>query len=113
MDADLVVLLETLCPRVFTVIAPTATQRPYVTYQQIGGEVINPLANEVPGKRNALVQINVWSDRRLEATALMDSIEDAMRLATDFIARPQGAKFNDYDHDMKVYSAQQDFSIWY
>lgn len=111
MEADLTTLLKTICPRVSPDIAATGSVRPYVTYQQIGGGVINPLNNDAPGKRNAVVQINVWSSLRSEAIALIDQIETAMR--TFHSARPQGARFNDYDHDMLVYGSQQEFSFWY
>jgi hypothetical protein len=50
-EADLYTLLKTVTPRVFPDFAPTATARPYVTYQQVGGRVINPLANTAPGVR--------------------------------------------------------------
>jgi len=109
MESDLFTLLKTVCPRVFPDIAPTSTAKPYITWQQIGGAVLNPLDNSVPGKRNAVIQINVWSATRAEANALMNQVEDAMR---PFPARPQSALFADYDHDMLTYSAQQDFELW-
>lgn len=109
MEADLFTLLKTICPRVYPDVAPTSTVKPYITWQQIGGEVLNPLDNSVPGKRNAVIQINVWSATRVEANALINQIEDAMR---PFPARPQSASFSDYDHDMQVYSAQQEFALW-
>lgn len=113
MESDLFLLLQGVCPRVYPDVAPTDTPRPYVTWQQIGGDVINPLNNEPPGKRNASIQINVWSETRAEAISVINQIEDAMRVATAFLARPQAAAFNDYDHDMKRYGSQQEFSIWY
>jgi hypothetical protein len=41
----------------------------------------------------------------------MDQIEDSLRSVLS--ARPQSAKFNDYDNDMLVYSSQQEFRYWY
>lgn len=111
MEADLTTLLKTLCPRVTPEFAPTSTVKPYVTYQQIGGDVINPINNDAPGKRCAVIQINVWSDVRSQARGLIDQIEDAMR--SFHSARPQSAAFTDYDHDMLVYSSQQEFRFWY
>jgi hypothetical protein len=109
MESDLFTLLKAICPRVFPDVAPTGTLKPYVTWQQIGGQVLNPLDNSVPGKRNAVIQINVWSTTRIEANALINQIEDAMR---PFPARPASASFSDYDNDMLVYSAQQEFDLW-
>lgn len=109
MESTLYTVLHGICPRVFPDIAPTNTVRPYVTWQQIGGDVINPLDNSAPGKRNAIVQINVWSNTRVEANSISQQIEDAMRAIP---ARPQSASFSDYDYDMLVYGAQQEFSLW-
>jgi hypothetical protein len=111
MEATLFNALKVICPRAYPDIAPTSTVRPYVTFQQIGGDTLDPLDNSAPGKRNAVMQINVWSNTRAEAVALMDQIEDSLR--TVLSARPQSAKFNDYDNDMLVYSSQQEFRYWY
>lgn len=112
-EADLFALLKAVTPRVFPDFAPVSTQRPYVTYQQIGGRVINPLANVSPGRRNSELQINVWSNSRSEALALSRAIEDAMRAATAFQARPISAAVSDYDADIPVYGCRQDFSCWH
>ncbi len=106
-------VLQAVCPRAWSDFAFSVKDRPFVTFQQIGGQVINPLNNEMPGMRNATVQINVWADTRDEARSLMYQIEAALRAASGFIAQPQSAAFNDYDHDMQVYGSQQDFSVWY
>lgn len=103
--------LTPVCPRVFPDFAPTATTRPYVTYQQIGGPVINPLSNAAPGKEGVSLQVNVWASTRKEAKALIKQVETALRAALN--ARPQSAAFNDFDHDMQVYGSQQDFTLWY
>ena len=108
--ADITTLIEAICPRVFPVVAPTNTERPYVTYQFIGGEVINPLDNSAPGKRNVTVQVDVWAETHKSANELIGQIEDAMR---PMPARPVSAAFNDYDHDMNVFSAQQEYTLWY
>lgn len=113
LETSLYAALAAVCPRVFPDVADTSTVRPYVTYQQVGGDVINPLSNGSPGRRNASVQINVWANTRLQANSLSLQIEDAMRAATAFIAQPQSASFSDYDYDMSVYGSQQDFSVWY
>jgi len=112
-EGDIAAVLRTVCPRVFPDVAPVSTQRPYVTYSQFGGDVINPLNNAPPGKRNAFMQVNVWSSTRLEASNMIRQIEDAMRGASAFNAKPQAAASNDYDPDVPVYGASQDFSCWY
>lgn len=112
LESVLAPVLQAVCPRTWSDFAASVKTRPFVTFQQIGGQVINPLNNEMPGLRNATVQINVWADTRDEARALMNQIEDAMRAAPGFTAQPLSAAFNDYDSDMLVYGSQQDFSIW-
>jgi hypothetical protein len=112
-EADLFTLIKTVTPRVYPDFAPVSTARPYVTYQQIGGDVINLIANDSPGKRNAVLQISVWSNTRAEALQISRAIEDAMRASTAFIARPIGAAVCDYDAEIPVYSARQDFTCWH
>lgn len=116
-EADLFTLLKAAAPalgtRVYPDFAPTSTTRPYCTYQQIGGDVINPFENVVPDKRNSVVQVNVWSNTRMEALSIIRAIEDAMRAASAFQARPIGAAVADYDADIPVYGARQDFTCWH
>lgn len=112
-EADLFTLLKTVTPRVFPDFAPVSTQRPYVTYQQIGGQVINLIENVAPGKRNAVLQVNVWSNTRAEALQISRAIEDAMRAATAFIGRPISAAVADFDAEIPVYGARQDFTCWH
>jgi len=98
--------------RAFPDIAPSATAKPYVTYTQIGGEVINYVDDLVADKKNGRFQFNVWGDSRSQCSALMLQIEAAMITATAFQARPIGAPNSSYDFDMAIYGSQQDFSIW-
>lgn len=112
IEADLFALLQAQCPRTYPDVAPVATAMPYVTYQAIGGQSVNPLGRELPAKRNTMVQINVWADSRMACNALMRQIEDALRLTTVFTARPQAEPISDYDDDMQRYGAMQDFTIW-
>ena len=94
-----------------------ATTRPFVVYQQVGGETINPLtvetAAEIPDLRHARMQIVVWDNSRLSASATSRLIENAMRIATQFKAEPVGAMVSDYDATVKLYGARQDFSCYY
>lgn len=112
-EADLKAVLDDVSPRVFPDFAPVKTMRPYVTYQQIGGQVVNPLAGTAPGQRNSEMQITVWSSTRAESLQLSRAIEDALRAATAFTARPLSAAIADYDVDIPVYGARQDFSCWH
>jgi hypothetical protein len=112
-EADLFTLLKTVTPRVFPDFAPTSTTRPYVTFQQVGGDVLNMVANVAPGVRNAHMQINVWSNTRAEALQIIRAIEDAMCSTSAFVARPIGAAIADYDAEIPVYGCRQDFTCWH
>lgn len=112
-ESDLLALLQATTPRVYPDFAPVRTPRPYVTFQQIGGRVINPLANDAPGRRNAEMQITVWSNTRAESLQISRAIEDAMRAASAFQATPIAAAVADYDADIPVYGCRQDFSCWH
>lgn len=112
LEEKLVVLLKAICPRTFPDFAPTDTARPYVTWQQIGGDVVEFVDNAVPSQENALIQVNVWSDRRAEAKDLIKQIEVSLIGAAVFQARPSGAAASDADPDMARYCSRQDFTIW-
>lgn len=113
LEVDLNTLLKTLCPRVYPDVGPEPLpMRPYVTWQQAGGEAITFLDRTLPGKRNARVQINVWADTRLSANALAMQIEDALRLSQAFQAAPLAALIADYELELKLYGTIQDFSIF-
>ena len=112
-EADLFAVLKgadaAVGTRVYPVVAPTTTARPYVTWQQIGGDSINPIANDKPGARMAEVHVNVWSISKMEAIRIMRAIEDAMRAATQFTATPISEPLDDYDSDLALYGELQDF----
>lgn len=111
IEAQLTTALQALCPRVFPDFAPVATARPYVTYQFIGGKSIRFVDNTTGNKRNSRVQINAWCDTRLESLSLIRSIEDALCAATVFTATPEAEPVTDFDADIPVYGAIQDFLI--
>jgi len=112
LDEKLTALLQAICPNTFCDFAPTNTPRPYVIWQQIGGDALTFIDGALPNKRNAWVQINVWSDRRSEATTLMLQIEAALVAAVQLQAEPMAAMSSDSDADLKRYGSQQDFNIW-
>lgn len=112
LESTLTALLKTVSPRTFADFAPATTERPYITFQQIGGQVISLLTNQVASKENAEMQINVWADSRTAAKTAIKQIEAALVGSGDFIARPLGAAVSDFDADMNRFCSRQDFSIW-
>lgn len=112
LESDLYAALSAVCARVYPDVAPTNTARPYVTWQQIGGQAPSYLERAVPDKRNAEVQVNVWAATRSEANALALQIEAALTAATAFQSKPVGALFATHEEDLNLYGTNQDFSIW-
>lgn len=112
VEADIRAALLPVCARVFPDFAPVNETRPYVTYQQIGGEAPGFLGREVPSKQHGIFQINVWSNTRIEAAALAIQIEAAMVAATAFQASAESAPVADFDADVPVRGTRQDFGVW-
>ncbi|KQQ31991.1 hypothetical protein ASF61_16790 [Duganella sp. Leaf126] len=112
LEVKLTAILKAISPSTFADFAPTSTQRPYITYQQVGGDVIPTLADIAPDKENAEMQISVWADSRRDAKAVITAVEAALIAAQDLSARPISAPVSDYDADMERYCSRQDFSIW-
>lgn len=113
MESDLVALLEAICPRVSPDVAPLSTQRPYITYQQIGGRSLRWLDNTASDKRHALIQINVWHSQRIAATDMAHAIEESLCTQAVFVATPQGEIQTTYEHDLGLYGTIQTFGILY
>lgn len=112
LESDIYAALYAVCPRVFPDVAPLATPLPRVTWQQIGGQSPSYLERAVVDRRNAYIQVNVWSATRAEANTLAASIESALTLATTFQATPQNALIATHDEETNLYGTIQDFTIW-
>lgn len=112
VEADLTAILKAICPRVKPDFMTEIPVRPYVIYQQIGGDAPTFLDGSLPSKENGEFQIDVWAETRAEAKAMIKQIAAAICASTAFQASPVGAPRSDSDPDMKSYCARQDFSIW-
>jgi hypothetical protein len=112
LEENLYAELIAVCPRVFADFAPTDTPRPYVTWQQVGGDVVAFMDRTVPSKENASIQVSVWADTRKEAKATILAIESRLILATTVQASPIAAAVSDFDADMERYCSRQDFDVW-
>lgn len=112
LEAILTALLKQACDQTYPDFAPPGTKLPYITYQQIYGDVLRYMGKEVPNKENAVMQINVWSASRKEAKAMILQIEAKLILANQFQASPVAAAVSDFEADVPAYCSRQDFSIW-
>lgn len=98
--------------RCYPDVAPEGVARPYIAWQQVGGEAWNFLESAAVGKRNARIQVACWADTRVAAAALARSSEDAL-IASAMKPTVIGAMTADYEEDTGRYGTKQDFSINY
>lgn len=113
VEADIFSLLKGLVGnRVFPDVAPFETERPYLTYQQVGGTPLSFIDNTVPGAKHGLFQVNVWADTRAAAAALALQVEAAFIGATAFQARPASGQIGQHEPDLNRYGTVQDFDVW-
>lgn len=98
--------------RVFPDIAPENTPKPYITWQQVGGEPINFIDATVPSKKNARIQVNVWDLTRFGAAGLAVQVEDTLRGTAALQTTVLGAPRSIYEPDTKLKGTRQDFSFW-
>lgn len=116
LEADLTTVLKSVTAKVYPRRAPAPIPpRPFVTYTKAGGEVVNYIDSTLPGTRNVRIQVNVWCDTELAAGALAAQVEDAMRQATLFDARPIGAAaaIDADDPTLVLFGLRQDYTCWY
>lgn len=98
--------------RLFPDLAPGGTQLPYGTYQAVGGEPINFISGDKPGKTNTRMQVNVWAATRIEASDLGARVEEAVRSATHLQPEVLSARVATYDETTQYRGTTQDFSVW-
>ena len=80
--------------------------------QQVGGEVDRYVENEMPDTRHMRLQVSVWGSNMLNVVSAIRAIEKAI-VESDFVSQVMGAYVTDYQEDLKIYGARQDFGFWY
>lgn len=114
VESNIVTALTSLVGgRIYPDVAPLDAAKPYITYQQVGGQVVNFLESIAPGKRNGRFQINVWAETRAQAADLSRQAEVILIEAPALLATPQAAATALYEPDTKLYGTLQFFSIWF
>ena len=98
--------------RVYPDVAPLDTDTPYITYQVVGGEPINFLSGDRPDKQFVRMQVNVWSERRIEASEIGKLVEDALRFAAALQVEVASGRMATYDEDTKLRGTMQDFMLF-
>lgn len=98
--------------RAYPDFAPAGTAKPFVTWQQVGGQSRAALDATASALKNARIQINVWAATRQEAMTLIRAIEDAVAVEP-LLGVPQGGAVALYDEAAAMRGARQDFSFWF
>lgn len=97
LEADMVAVLCTCCPRVSVGTAPVDTKIPYVTWQHVGGQSVRYLDNSPASIRSPDIQINAWAATPMQAFALIQQIESALCASPAFVATAHGDPVLAYD----------------
>jgi hypothetical protein len=113
IEAAVHTAIATVCPRVYPVLAPIRTQRPYVTVQNIGGTPTYYMDRTPADKRVRRLFVKSWANTKAEALALAQQIEVAMMAATTFTARVESELMDDVETDVEpwLYSELQEFVV--
>ena len=98
--------------RVYPLLAPEDVARPYIVYQQVGGQSLNFLDATVPSKKNARIQVAIWGDTRADVAELAGQVEDTLRLAAGLQTTVLGQPVASVDPDTRLHGSRQDFSLW-
>lgn len=115
IENDIFAALKSLVSnRVYRLVAPDdVVDLPRITFQQVGGQPVNFLGTEDPGKKNGRFQVNCWAASADAATVLARQVEDTLRAATALQTVIEGAPIAVYEPDTQLYGTHQDFSFWF
>lgn len=112
-----VTLYNTLKPlvdsRVYPDIAPELVKRPYITFQQVGGQSVNFLNSGIPDVRNSRFQLNVWADSRADAAKVARQLDETLRQVSELQTVVLSEPVATYELETKLYGTRQDFSFWH
>lgn len=111
LETDLMATLSSLCSRIFVGSAPESTDKPYVTWQHVGGTSLRYLDGQAAEKRMPEVQINTWANTPMQAFSLIQQIEAALCSAPEFIAKPLSEPVGAYDDADIASGYLQSYSI--
>jgi len=97
--------------RVYPDTPPDNPVFPLIVYQQVGGEVLNPLDGSDPNEDNARIQLRVMAKTRLEANAIARDARLGMTstLNATMLGAPRWINIP----ELKIYENLADYSVWY
>jgi len=113
LETDFSAALLAQCPRVTPGTSALNSQRPFVTWDHIGGDPLRYMDGSAGAQVLALLQVRSWASTRAEALAMARQIEDAVCTAARLSARPIGLPFCDVEDAVEppLHYAQQEFEV--
>lgn len=113
VESDIYTTLKGLVSnRCFPDFAPLGTVRPFIVYEQTGGEALHYLEGTLPDKKHGRFEVGVYADSRANCASIALQVEAAMAAATAFTATAIHAPISDYASDVAIYSSTQNFSVF-
>lgn len=97
--------------RVERVVARTPPARPYITFQQVGGQPISFVESVHPGKYRGRFQINVWADDLDGAVSIARQAERALVEHSTLRGLVETGLSTTYESDTDLFGTRQDFSF--
>lgn len=113
MDLELHAAIAAVIPNCYGTVAPADAPEPYAIWQRVGGEYSEYMDNDTSQVDTATVQVRVFSRDILEPKTLIAQLREALRQHPTMVIRPQGGPMDDYDHDMSLFVADQNFEVSY
>lgn len=98
--------------RMYPDFAPLATPRPFIVYEQTGGDALAFVDGTLPDKKHGLFEIGVYADTRAQCAAIALQVEAAMAATTAYQCTAIHAPVSDYAPDVQIYSSTQNFSVF-
>lgn len=112
MDIAIHSAIAAVVPNCFGTVAESGAVAPYAVWQRIGGEDAEYLDSEdAPQVSKVQIQVRIFSADVLEPKTKMQALTDALRAHETLVFRPIGKWRDDYDHDMNLFVADQDFEV--
>lgn len=99
--------------RVYPLVAPDGVgDAPYIVWHAAGGQAVNFLDGGQPSKKNARIQVSVWTTTVIQAALLAQQVETALRGCVPLSVTVLTGQFQQRDEVTKRQGIYQFFSCW-
>lgn len=98
--------------RVYPVVADEGAVTPYIVFQVVGGGPEEFIGGDKPAKRLYRIQVNVWAATALEASAIAEQAEDALRARAVLQTEVLTGAADTFDDVTRYRGTMQDFYVF-